>query len=396
MISRELVETFFSGFSIERWNDKLRPIPLLQMDKHAHKLIIAWIIGKYEEKNGNYVNWNDIIRGGIFELLRRIIISDIQSPVFREISKNGKLVAKLNYMIFKELESKFRNESIKNEFYLYLTEKDYLDSFSQKILNAGHKYSSWWEFQLIRYANPEGYGIQDIELEMGNDLEQFSDLEGIRKLRKKHNIKNFVDLCGELRYQIRWGHLPRIPRTSVLGHSMLVACLSFFFTRDIENPCPKRMYNNFFIGLFHDLPEVVTRDIIKPIKRSVPGMQEEIKRIERELAEREIHPHLEPEWVNEIKYFTQDEFITKITLDGTITNVLSDDISAKYNQDKFSPSDGTLVKAADDFSAFLEAYSSAYYGINSAELDMAMKSIKSSYENSIIAGVDVGSLFREF
>ncbi|MCX6148051.1 MAG: hydrolase, partial [Candidatus Kapabacteria bacterium] len=96
MIKKSLIEILFKAFSIERWNDKLRPIDLTQMDKHAHKMIIAYCLGKYEEEAGVDFVWGDIIKGGIYELIRRSVISDIQSPVYREISKNKPLLAKLN------------------------------------------------------------------------------------------------------------------------------------------------------------------------------------------------------------------------------------------------------------------------------------------------------------
>ncbi|MGZ7169402.1 MAG: HD domain-containing protein [Halobacteriota archaeon] len=31
--------------------------------------------------------------------------------------------------------------------------------------------------------------------------------------------------------------------------------------------CYRRRFHNFFGGLFHDLPEALTRDIISPVKR---------------------------------------------------------------------------------------------------------------------------------
>ena len=45
--------------------------------------------------------------------------------------------------------------------------------------------------------------------------------------------------------------------------------------------------NDFLCGLFHDLPEVLTRDIISPIKRSIQGLDDLIKDIEkRQVAEK--------------------------------------------------------------------------------------------------------------
>lgn len=393
MIKKELIELIFKSFSIERWNDKLRPTPLIQIDKHSHKMIIAFVLAKYEEDKGAKIDWQAIIKGGIYEFIRRIIISDIQSPVFRELSKNAKLVQKLNAMIFNEVENSIDNPIIKEEFRNYLLDENYIPELENRILNAAHRYSTYWEFQIIRDANPNGYQIRDIEVELGKDLYSFSDLIGISKLLKKQNIKNFVDLCGELRYQVRWGHLPRIPKTSVLGHVMLVATLSYFVSKELNNPANKRIYNNFFGGLFHDLPEALTRDIIKPVKMSVPGMQEEIRRIEKQLTESEIYPNLEPNWLDEIRFFTQSEFSTKI-LDGKI--VLPDELNTIYNEDKFNPYDGNILKGIDDFAAFLEAWSSIEYGIKSKEIEQAKESIRLMYMDKVIAGFNFNTLFDNF
>jgi putative hydrolase of HD superfamily len=356
-------------------------------------MMIAYCLAKYEEAAGKDFSWNDIIKGGIFELIRRNVISDIQSPVFKEISKNKDLVKKLNYMIYKEVEGKFANQTIRDEFHSYMTEEDYLHPYSRRILEAAHIYSTYYEFLIVRHANPEGYKIDYIHKELVNEVEKYQDLIGINNILTKQKIKNFVDLTGELRYQVRWGHLPRIPSTSVLGHTMLVACLSYFLTKQIGNATPRRIYNNFWGGLFHDLPEVVTRDIIKPVKLSVPGMQEEIKRIEELLTEKEIFPQLEAEWVDEMKFYVQNEFSAKIN-NGTI--VEQDEINEKYNSEKYNPYDGKLLKVADDFAAFLEAQNSINFGIRSRELEEAAKSISRKYEDKVVAGVPVYQLFKGY
>ncbi len=392
MLGKDLIDLIFKAFSVERWNDKLRPMALMQMDKHAHKMMIAYVLGRYEEDEGKEFIWRDVIKGGIYELIRRSVISDIQSPVYREISKNKKLLHKLNYMIYKEVESKLPNDIIRNEFENYLLNDDFLHPHSKRILDAAHKYSSYWEFQIIRQANPNGYSIDDIEIMLGNDIENLSDLEGIRRLKKRHNIKNFVDLCGELRYQIRWGHLQRIPSTSVLGHLMMVATLTYFLSLELKDLTEKRLYNNFFCALFHDLPEVVTRDIIKPVKRSVPGMREEIQKIEKKLAEAEIHPHLRKKWVSEIKYFTQDEFSYK-TQNAKYSTF--EEFEKKVLTEK-NPLDGPLIKAADEFSAFLEAYNSINYGIKSKELESATQSISYNYKDSVVSGLEIWKLFSNY
>ena len=77
MFDRKFVLKIFEGFSIERWNDLIRPFELIEMDKTAEKTVLAYMIGKMEEKRGNQIDWNRIIYGSFFDLLRKIALCDI-------------------------------------------------------------------------------------------------------------------------------------------------------------------------------------------------------------------------------------------------------------------------------------------------------------------------------
>lgn len=95
------------------------------------------------------------------------------------------------------------------------------------------------------------------------------------------NVRELVTMFGQLRFQKRWSQTPRIPATSVLGHTLIVALSAYLVSFDI-GCCKQMRINHFLCGLFHDLPEILTRDIISPIKRSVKGLDEFIKKIEEE------------------------------------------------------------------------------------------------------------------
>jgi len=55
-------------------------------------------------------------------------------------------------------------------------------------------------------------------------------------------------------------------------------------------------------------------------------------------------------------YVTEDEFASKVTIDGRVHPTTSDEITASYNHDRYNPVDGEIVRAADDLAAFMEAY----------------------------------------
>jgi putative hydrolases of HD superfamily len=395
-VNNALANELFRAFHIQRWNDRARPMNMIEMDKHAHKMIIAYCLGKYEEADGKIIDWTKIIKNGIYELLRRIIISDIKSPIYSKIRNNKNVFEQLNKYVFKELEPKIPSDKVKEELHQYLFADQDDTEISNRVLNAAHIYSSFLEFQVIFPVNPNSYHNKKILTELQNKIDKYTDLNGIKKLNNQHTISKFIDLCGQLRFQIRWAQTPRVPETSVLGHSMLVAVLAYFFTLDISS-CEKRIYNNFFGGLFHDLPEAVTQDIISPVKRSSTDFDKLILDIEQELAEQEIYPLVEPSWQDELKYFTQDEFANKVRIKNKIKHSLSiQEISNNYNENIYSPIDGELIRVADRFSAFLEAWNSCTCGIKSEELLSAVNKIKDEYRNSNIGGIAIDSLYSSF
>ncbi|MCF6150593.1 MAG: HD domain-containing protein [Candidatus Kuenenia sp.] len=398
MLRRALALKLFEAFSMQRWNDMIRPVELTEMDKHAHKMIIAYCLGKYEEEKGRQVNWEILIKGGVFELLRRIVISDIKSPIYRKIKiLHPDVFLQLNKWVYEQLKPALDGlpKEIKTELknYLFGTNKE--DDLTKKILEASHIYSSFWEFQIIQKSHPTGYKIEEIERVLKNDLEPYLDLAGMRKIVCKGNISNFLDLCGHLRFQIRWSQTPRLPKTSVLGHMLLVAIFCYLFAREV-NACSKRVYNNFFSALFHDLPEAVTRDILSPIKRSVEGMPETISKIEEELAEKEISPLLEEGWFDEIKYFTRNEYESKIKIKGRVKHVTTEMINEKYNHDNYDPIDGEFIKIADDLAAYLEAYSTNSLGLYPKHLKDGRDTIEKKYKGRSIAGMSIEALFADY
>jgi putative hydrolase of HD superfamily len=186
-----------------------------------------------------------------------------------------------------------------------------------------------------------------------------------------------------------------VPHTSVLGHMLTVAFLSYLFTVEIQG-CTKRIVNNYLTGLFHDLPEALTRDIISPVKRSIEGLNELIILYEKEQMEKEVYGSLPPEWHNEMKMFTEDEFLNIVSVNAVTSRIDSDTISQKFNTDAFNPRDGEIVKAADDLAALVEAYISIGNGIKSKDLFDSQKSIKERYRNRNIGGIDFGLIMEWF
>lgn len=85
------------------------------------------------------------------------------------------------------------------------------------------------------------------------------------------------------------------------------------------------------------------------------------------------YPLLEESWLPEFRYFTIDEFASKMRDNGTVTKTTSNEINERYNEDRFDPIDGELVSVADKFSAFLEAYMTKEIGLQTRHTEEALR-----------------------
>ncbi len=391
-----LLERFYEAASMNRWNDHIRPVELTELDKQAHKMVIAYVIAKFEENDREIeINWQNLIEGGIFEFLHRTILTDIKPPVFHKMMEEKE--EDLNCYVLKKLEEDINDVSknFKGNFEKYLFDQKFART-EKRILKAAHYMATNWEFKIIYHTSPFIYGIEETKEAIENQIEDHYDLIGVQKLSLKKKSFGFIDLCGQLRFQERWAHSPRVPKTSVLGHMYIVAITSYILSLE-NNPCPKRLYNNFFTGLFHDLPEVLTKDIISPIKTSVEGLEDIIKDYEEDQMKTRLLPLLPGSWRNEMRYFTQDEFENKVkNKDKIIKGISFEELNIKYNNNEFHPLDGKLIKACDKLAAFIEADLSIKHGITSKQLEEGRKNIYEDFKRKKVSGIDFGRLFNYF
>ncbi|MCB4204608.1 HD domain-containing protein [Deferribacterales bacterium Es71-Z0220] len=380
MINNTLIKKIFEAAYIQRWNDHLRPsMGFTELDKQAHKVIIAYVIGKIEEALGNNFSWLKLIEGSVFETLQRIITTDIKPPIFYKLkSVHGE---KFNRWIYSEIKEK---SGIEDNLFFENLDKYLFDErycfFEKKILKAAHYLATYWEFKIIYDMNKNLYGIEKTRENILSEIENHYDLVSVKEIMTiRENTRNFIDLVGQLRFQQRWAHTPRMPETSVLGHMYIVAALGYFDNFHLQI-CDRLKYNYFFGGIFHDLPEVMTRDIISPVKRGVEGLDELLKEIEIQQIKENVLPLLPKTLHLEIEYFVKDEFECKFQEGGKTKFVSKDELFEKYNDDNFNPVDGKKIKEYDIIAAYFEALISIENGIKPITLLQAKENMEKKYK----------------
>ena len=393
MIRKGLIERFYEAASIQRWNDHARPLELTELDKQAHKMVIAYVLAKFEEtERGKQVDWIRLIEGGLFEFLQRVILTDLKPPVFHRLMQTKH--RELNAWVLQQLDRDIREVpgGFRDRFVAYLEDEGHA-VLERRILRASHYLATNWEFKIVYNLTPFIYGIEETKAELENQIEDHYDLLGVQKLLLGKKAFGFIDFCGQLRFQQRWAQTPRIPKTSVLGHMLIVAMMSYLCSLEMQ-ACPKRLINNYYASLFHDLPEVLTRDIVSPVKSSVEGIEEIIKEYEKVLVSEKLLPLLPASWHEEIRYFIEDEFANKVRIDGVLRkDITNEEISAAYNAAEFSPLDGRVLKACDHLAAYIEATLSIQHGVKSQHLEDARVRLHNQYRDRVMAGINFGQIF---
>ncbi len=397
MISKGLMELIFSASNIERWNDHPRTSQFTEIDKQAHKAAIAYFIARAEEDRGRAVNWDRLIRNGMFSFLHRVLVTDIKPPIFYRLMAEKEKQKQLNAWVSDQIEPLL--SPLQGD--LCVQCREYLDSdpstFEDRILGAAHYIATRWEFNFIYYWGKPLYGIEETREEIMSQIEKYQDLSIVKDIlssKSNDGANVLISLVGQLRFQKRWAQVPRLPQTSVLGHLLVVALLSWLISLEIGAGV-KRRRNNFYCGLFHDLPEVLTRDIISPVKRSVKGLDGLLKDLERRVMEEKFLPFLPESWRDDMLYMVMDEFSNRLRKNGKV-RVINGDLSAEEARDEMDPVDGRIVEVCDKLSAFIEAHESIRTGVHPSHLEEATVRIFDQFGKSRVAGYDVNYLFACF
>lgn len=449
-IRKSLLQFVFSGTYMKRWNDKLRYMELIEVDKQAHKMIVAWMLcrltGERLSREDALRLEEEVVEGGIFDYLFRLVITDIKPPILYRIKENPDHYQKLAAWAIGEAEPHVRplDENFWERFKRYVM-KPAAEGAAARILATAHQYASAWEFSMVRRLN-EAFDdeLPDIEARFRKQLADNADLPGVGELMQglerglrphipflsdQHclplqegesradcvpphvapiseisPLARFANLCGQLRFQKRWSQTPRVPETSVMGHMFLVACYAYFLSLSI-GACPARRVNNFFSGLFHDLPELLTRDIISPVKKSFEGLGQLIRQYEESELERRVLGPLDEAGYKSVTarlaYYlglaAGSEFDdTIVNAGGHIERVDFDSLQGRYNRDEFDPKDGAALKVCDILAAYIEAYTAMRNGIASDHIQQAFWRMREQNAKLMLGKYHIGALFTDF
>ncbi|MDR2604615.1 MAG: HD domain-containing protein [Desulfovibrio sp.] len=465
-IRKSLLQLIFSGAYMKRWNDRLRPAELIEIDKQAHKMIIAWLLcrlsGSGRSQAERIALEEKVVEGGIFDYLFRLVITDIKPPVLDRIRADPEHYRLLAAWAAGEIESRIR--PLDNAFFLRF--KEHINNpeaggDAADILGAAHTLASAWELRLLLTVNDSfDEEIKDIGKQFRRRTDAYAHVPGVPGMAAVFNGRagadaaslarppypgaggsppcadgrnsgvgggqpgvagsglparacgpeteyaaaaRFAALCGRLRFQKRWSQVPRIPETSVMGHMFITACYAYFLSMSL-NACPARRVNNFFTALFHDLPELLTRDIISPVKKSTAGLEQLIRAYEQDELQRRVLGPLAAGGcapiADRLSYYlgleAGSEFQECVIRDGKVQAVSFAELQSNGNRDELDPKDGEALKICDILAAFIEAYTAMRNGITSDQIQQSFWRMREQNAGRKLGDIHIGALFMDF
>ena len=106
---------------------------------------------------------------------------------------------------------------------------------------------------------------------------------------------------------------------------------------------------------------------------------------------------MDESYLEEVMYYTSDEFSDRICPAGQKPKTVTwEELNDQYNDSKYNPVDGKLVRICDHLSALMEADISIKHGITSSHLQGGKDGMLELYpEETLISGIDVNKLFHE-
>lgn len=164
---------------------------------------------------------------------------------------------------------------------------------------------------------------------------------------------NFFAMHSRMKYINRWALMRNTTSENISEHSNDVAAIAHALAIIGNVRCGKQLNAEraAFLGLYHDMPEIITGDMPTPVKYHSEKMRSEFDAIEKEACE-------------------------------TLLGMLPDDLRAEYESAFFKQADDEylwkLVKAADKLSALIKCIEEQKAG--NSEFSHAFKATQKSLD----------------
>lgn len=267
--------------NLRRWTDFTSEGKFNELGKQALNCIIAYMLAKTAEHAGKSIRYENFPRIALGRAYAKVYVYfDTPEHKINEICKLSGISKAEFDIAAKEIIS----ENTDQEFADFLSEG--IGEYEIQIYKAATKIATYIELLEHQRNIPNYSKIQEIE----RNLEDFMDIPGVSEFSDtKSPIFKLLQKLSTLRNQNRWATWSYNVECSVLGHLFDTAAFAYLIALDENNFDEEYATKMFFIGIFHDIAEVWTKDILSSIKDRILGFRDATEEYELKMIEEHLY-----------------------------------------------------------------------------------------------------------
>ena len=300
---------------LRRWTGAMTDPRYDEISKQEFNCMFAYLLSLEVEHRGEVVNFVRLIKCAIYRAYQKaFLFYDTPEHIYREICKCGNIPYE---KVMRETTHKIIAREAGEDFACWVEEC--VGSFEQSIYAAATKLVTFFEVKENQLEFNGDYA--DTLLATHKALEGFDWISGFKEMYTSKDYLAVFKETSKLRNQNRWASYAYRIEAAVSGHHYDTAVFSFFNAYNMYGE--EEAVRQFFIGIFHDIPEAYTRDIPSPVKDMICGFRKASEEYERQQMEKHFYPLLPEHITPKVRAVALEELPEEIKKLGKVGDYLS-------------------------------------------------------------------------
>ena len=275
------VDVFTRLNCLRRWTDFATQQKYNELSKQALNVMIAFFIAKTAEESGKAICYEQFPKIAITRAFTKVYVYfDTPEHKLNEICE----LSGISKKEFERVTVDIIAEKTDEDFAEFITHG--IGEYELRIFKAATKIATYIELSEQKTGLTELSKFQEIE----RSLDKYMDIPGVKEYTNTESpIYNLFRKLSKLRNQNRWATSCYNVECSVLGHLFDTAVFAYLMALDEREFDEEYATRMFFMGIFHDIAEVWTKDIPSPIKDRISGFRKATEQYEEECLKKYLY-----------------------------------------------------------------------------------------------------------
>lgn len=267
--------------NLRRWTDFSTQQKYNELSKQSLNCIIAYMLASCAEHQGKNICYDHFPRIALGRAYAKAYVYfDTPEHKIDEICKLSGISKKKFDIVSTEIIA----EKTDSDFAEFLSSE--IGEYETQIYKAATKIATYIELLEQQKTISDFSKFQEIE----RNLKSYMEIPGVSEFSDtESSISKLLQSLSKLRNQTRWATFSHNVECSVLGHLFDTAVFAYLIALEESNFDEKYATKMFFMGIFHDVAEVWTKDIPSPIKNRIAGFRTATEKYELQKLEKHMY-----------------------------------------------------------------------------------------------------------